>query len=135
MWRNWPNNQGRHIDQIETVMAKLSSDNMKERYSRSLLVTALNPTYTPEESMSAEENIKIGRQALAPCHTFFQLLAEPMTAQERLEFYKRTEGRSFVHHNNTTGANIAAEDMADEDLNIALDTMGAAKDQLSPPTA
>ena len=92
MWRHWVTHDGRVVDQIQNVLRKLGSENPKERYSRSLMVTGLNPAVTPEETMSAEENIKAGNQALAPCHTFFHLLAEPLSIEERYALYLKQLG-------------------------------------------
>ncbi len=54
-WRSWPTPDGRHIDQIETVLAQLR-DNPD---SRRMIVSAWNVA-------------EIERMALPPCHTFFQ---------------------------------------------------------------
>ncbi len=144
MWRNWITHDGRQIDQIDTIVTKLSSENPKERYSRSLVVTALNPAVTPEESMSAEENIKKGKQALAPCHTFFQLLAEPLTVIERINLHTKTDpGYSTVRdmlatsgagcdlndYNSTWFNDLPAEDQ--EKIVAELDALNVPKDQLS----
>lgn len=145
MWRHWVTHDGRVVDQIQNVLRKLGSENPKERYSRSLMVTGLNPAVTPEETMSAEENIKAGNQALAPCHTFFHLLAEPLSIDERYALYLKQLG---VDHANdmdnikelyvTTRELANKEGVPQEDLDLANETLSAAlteykipKDQLS----
>lgn len=84
LWRRWPSlDPNSTIDQISTILAKLKSENPKLRYSRANIVTAYHPALLPDETQNAQENIKTGRQALAACHTMFQLFAEPLTLEER----------------------------------------------------
>ncbi len=54
-WRSWPTPDGRHIDQIETVLAQLREN----PDSRRMIVSAWNVA-------------EIERMALPPCHAFFQ---------------------------------------------------------------
>jgi thymidylate synthase len=67
-WRSWPAPDGRHIDQITEVIAQIRSN----PNSRRLLVSAWNVADLPDERISPQANVKAGKQALAPCHTFFQ---------------------------------------------------------------
>jgi thymidylate synthase len=92
LWRTWIGHDGRVIDQLSEVLSKLASDNPKLRYSRALIVTAFNPTVLPSELDNAETNIKNGKQALAACHTMFQLCAEPLTAEERYDLLRKMCG-------------------------------------------
>ena len=60
-WRAWPTPDGRHIDQITTVMNQLKND----PDSRRIIVSAWNVG-------------ELDKMALAPCHAFFQFyVAEP----------------------------------------------------------
>lgn len=54
-WRSWPTADGRHIDQIQTVMNQLKQD----PDSRRIIVSAWNVG-------------ELDKMALAPCHAFFQ---------------------------------------------------------------
>ena len=54
-WRSWPAPDGRHIDQISTVMEQLKND----PDSRRIIVSAWNVG-------------ELDKMALAPCHAFFQ---------------------------------------------------------------
>jgi len=67
-WRDWQTQDGRHIDQIQTLLTDL-----RERpYSRRHIISAWNPGVLPDESISPQENARRGLQALPPCHTMFQ---------------------------------------------------------------
>lgn len=67
-WRDWQTQDGRHIDQIQTLLTDL-----RERpYSRRHIVSAWNPGVLPDENISPQENARCGLQALPPCHTMFQ---------------------------------------------------------------
>ena len=84
LWRAWPGlTEHEYFDQIKIMLDKLGSDNPKLRYSRANIVTAFHPALLPDETQNAETNILQGRQALAACHTMFQLFAEPLTEEER----------------------------------------------------
>jgi len=67
-WRSWPTPDGRHIDQISELIAQIRS----RPDSRRLIVSAWNVADLPDESVSPQENVRNGKMALAPCHTFFQ---------------------------------------------------------------
>ncbi len=54
-WRAWPTPDGRHIDQIATVLSQLKND----PDSRRIIVSAWNVG-------------ELDKMALAPCHAFFQ---------------------------------------------------------------
>lgn len=80
VWRNWPSSDGSGIDQIQYVMNSLR-DNPT---SRRILVSAWNPDLLPIEDKSPQENVLLGRQCLAPCHTLFQLNTVRLNPYERL---------------------------------------------------
>ncbi|HEY3328030.1 MAG TPA: thymidylate synthase [Novimethylophilus sp.] len=67
-WRSWPAPDGRHIDQIAELMTQIRNN----PNSRRLLVSAWNVADLPDERVPPQQNVKNGKQALAPCHTFFQ---------------------------------------------------------------
>lgn len=57
------------VDQIKELVRNLKAD----PYSRRHLVSAWNPTVLPRSGQSPNRNAANGRQALPPCHTFFQV--------------------------------------------------------------
>jgi len=67
-WRSWPAHDGQRIDQIRQVVEQIRTT----PDSRRIIVSAWNPADLPDESISPQENVALGRMALAPCHAFFQ---------------------------------------------------------------
>lgn len=67
-WRSWPLPDGGTLDQISEVIAQLKS----KPDSRRLIVSAWNPAFLPDTSLSPSENARRGKMALPPCHTMFQ---------------------------------------------------------------
>jgi thymidylate synthase len=70
------------IDQLQELLVNLE----KSPYSRRHLVTAWAPSVLPNEKISPQENALAGKQALAPCHTFWQVYVEDMTHQESYNY-------------------------------------------------
>lgn len=66
--KQWRAYGGYQVDQIERVIHDISNN----PDSRRLVVTAWNPADLPDDSFSPQENVGIGLQSLAPCHTLFQ---------------------------------------------------------------
>lgn len=83
-WRSWPTPNGESIDQLSQLLGQIRS----APNSRRLIVSAWNPVQLPDESLSPQQNVREGRMALAPCHTFFQFYV----AQGRLscQLYQRS---------------------------------------------
>jgi len=67
-WRSWPTPDGRSIDQIKQIIQQLKTT----PNSRRIIVSAWNVADLPDETISPQENVKLGKMALAPCHAFFQ---------------------------------------------------------------
>jgi len=67
-WRSWPGPNNASIDQIAELITQLRT----RPDSRRLIVSAWNPGALPDENLSPQKNVELGRMALAPCHTFFQ---------------------------------------------------------------
>lgn len=80
MFRAWPAPNGRVVDQIKNLIASLKTNPMSRRH----VISAWNPAFLPDESLTPQENVLRGKQALAPCHTLFQLYVREMTIAERL---------------------------------------------------
>ncbi|RAU16846.1 thymidylate synthase [Nitrincola tibetensis] len=67
-WRSWQCPDGRTIDQISNVVEQIKC----RPESRRLLVSGWNPADLPDEGLSPQENARLGKAALPPCHTLFQ---------------------------------------------------------------
>jgi thymidylate synthase len=67
-WRSWMAPDGRAIDQISELIRGIK----EKPDSRRLIVSAWNPADLPDESHCPQDNVKLGKMALAPCHTFMQ---------------------------------------------------------------
>ncbi len=75
-WRAWPTPAGTHIDQIQQVIRQLK----QTPNSRRMIVSAWNVADLPDESISPQQNVAMGKMALAPCHAFFQFYVAPSTS-------------------------------------------------------
>lgn len=83
MWRYWPNPDGTVTDQLTQVL-----NDLRDRpFSRRHIVMAWNPSFLPDERISAQENVKAGRQALAPCHMGYQFIVEQLEREQRVQLY------------------------------------------------
>jgi thymidylate synthase len=67
-WRSWPTPDGRHIDQIQHIIEQLKNT----PNSRRIIVSAWNVADLPDENISPQQNVALGKMALPPCHAFFQ---------------------------------------------------------------
>lgn len=56
------------VDQIRWVIDEIR----RNPDSRRLVVSAWNPPFIPDASVSPQENVRRGKMALAPCHCLFQ---------------------------------------------------------------
>lgn len=66
MWRDWGDE---HIDQIGNLLNMLKMD----PDSRRMIVTGWDPDLLPKSGNSFSQNISLGKQALPPCHTMWQV--------------------------------------------------------------
>lgn len=53
--------------------------------SRRILISGWNPAVLPDEYLSPQDNVRMGKQALPPCHMSFIFNATPLTVDERIE--------------------------------------------------
>lgn len=67
-WRSWACPDGRTIDQLAELVETIRT----RPDSRRLVVSAWNPADLPDETISPQANVAVGRMALAPCHCLFQ---------------------------------------------------------------
>ena len=58
--------------------------------SRRILISAWNPGWMPDESISPQENIIAGKPCLTPCHWAFEFYTEEMSEIGRWEYMKLT---------------------------------------------
>jgi len=67
-----------HVDQLQSLVV-----NLRERpYSSRHVVSAWIPGYMPFEDLSPQENVILGKGALAACHTMFQCFVIPPTSED-----------------------------------------------------
>lgn len=93
MWRDWPNGQSlSRIDQIQNVLDTLKANPS----SRRIIVSGWNPAVLPDETLSPQENVINGKQALPPCHTLFQFICEEMSQDERRSWAKSNFNVTFA---------------------------------------
>jgi thymidylate synthase len=85
-WRQWKgvNSTGEVvvIDQIKELINGLKT----KPFSRRHIVSAWNVADLPDESLSPQENVKLGKMALAPCHYQFQMYVEKMSLYQRVMY-------------------------------------------------
>lgn len=67
-WRSWQTPDGEVIDQIEEAINLIKT----RPDSRRIIVNSWNPSVLPDESISPQGNVRMGKAALPPCHTLFQ---------------------------------------------------------------
>jgi thymidylate synthase len=66
-------NANRKIDQLQNVLVGLK----KRPYSSRHVINCWIPEFIPYETLSPQENVLLGKGALAPCHVMFQFLVAP----------------------------------------------------------
>lgn len=67
-WTAWPTPDGGHVNQIDYVLDCLRNN----PDSRRILFHGWNVAYLPDEKLSPQENVAVGRMALPPCHLLYQ---------------------------------------------------------------
>ncbi|MEY4768612.1 MAG: hypothetical protein RL637_1251 [Pseudomonadota bacterium] len=83
-WRSWTVANGESIDQLSQLISQLQT----RPDSRRLLFSSWNVADLPDESLSPQANVALGKMALAPCH----VLAQFYVANRRLscQVYQRS---------------------------------------------
>lgn len=79
------------IDQLRDLLDNLE----KTPYSRRHLISAWAPSVLPNEKISPQDNVREGKQALAACHTFWQVYVEDMEIEEAYEYRKAAYGHAL----------------------------------------
>jgi thymidylate synthase len=111
MWRSWPNYvitefdnpadeplfyvDEQPIDQIGRLVHLLRTNPEDRR----MIVTGWNPSVLPDTSLSFDQNVAMGNQALPPCHYTFQCYARPLTEVERMKIAGKTYSLNDVLDN------------------------------------
>jgi thymidylate synthase len=71
-WLYFKGSDGREFNQIDSVIEQIKT----RPDSRRMVVSAWNPEHLPDPSLSPQENVRLGKGALAPCHAFFQFAVQ-----------------------------------------------------------
>lgn len=79
MMRRFPGHDGSKCDQIAELVNNLKNNPKTRRH----VVSLWCPSLLPDESMSPQDNVIAGRQALAPCHWMFEIKCDLLNEQER----------------------------------------------------
>lgn len=69
------------VDQLANLVSGLKNN----PFSRRLVISYWNPKDLPDETMSPQNNVLEGKQALPPCHSFIQWYVGSATFPERLK--------------------------------------------------
>lgn len=72
LWRSFPGPDGKAVDQVGNLIESIRT----RPYSRRHIISAWHPALLPIESLSPQENVRLGRQALAACHVQYQFHVE-----------------------------------------------------------
>lgn len=82
-WTAWRTPYGDMINQIENVINQIKNN----PDSRRLIVSSWNVEDLPDESLTPQENVKMEKMALAPCHVMFQFYTTELSLEERYSLY------------------------------------------------
>ena len=84
LWRHWPNGDGTETDQVRYVQDLLRTNPT----SRRMVVDCWHPTFIPNSKNAPKDNYKEGKQALTPCHILWDVVVQPMSLKERMDWLK-----------------------------------------------
>lgn len=80
-WRNWISSNG-SIDQISLLVNGLKNN----PFSRRHILNAWNCAFIPDETLSPQENVKLGKMCLPPCHMMAQWYVLKATDQDKKDY-------------------------------------------------
>lgn len=93
-WRSWPKyvTITDSIDEYSTTLKYTEIDQLQKAIdtirtnptSRRMLITAWNPSVVPDEKLSPQQNVELGKQCLPACHAFFQFNCEEIPNYVRM---------------------------------------------------
>ena len=67
-WRTWEGSDGKIYDQVSSVIDSIRNNPNSRRH----IISAWNVALLPDEKLSPQDNVRIGKMALAPCHVMYQ---------------------------------------------------------------
>lgn len=73
----------REVDQVANVLHQLKNNPNDRR----MLITGLNPSFTPYGDLTPIENAEQGQQALPPCHLLYHFQTTPISLNNRRALY------------------------------------------------
>lgn len=82
MIRNFPNSDGTTSDQLAALVEGLKKNPLSRRH----LVDLWCPEMLPDETKSPQENVALGKQALAPCHMLWTFKVLKATEAQRRKY-------------------------------------------------
>ncbi|AQT27999.1 thymidylate synthase [Vibrio phage pVa-21] len=82
MIRNFPNSDGTTTDQLQTLVDGLLNNPLSRRH----LVDLWCPEMLPDETKSPQENVALGKQALAPCHMLWTFKVLKAKEEDRRKY-------------------------------------------------
>lgn len=107
IWREWADEQtgelgplygyqlrkwSGKIDQLQNVIDLL----INNPDSRRMVVSYWNPELLPDESLPPKENVKKGKQALAPCHYTWQIYTKELSFEEQIRWPDKKRKASLM---------------------------------------
>lgn len=81
------------IDQIAALIEGLKN----KPFSRRHIVSCWNVAYLPDETITPQENILLGKAALPACHTIFQFYCRKLSFEERTDLCNDCMITSITH--------------------------------------
>ncbi len=93
-WRNWISSNG-SIDQISLLVNGLKNN----PFSRRHILNAWNCAFIPDETLSPQENVKLGKMCLPPCHMMAQWYVLKATDQDKKDYLEYMQSIGEEHEN------------------------------------
>lgn len=81
-WRKWKSSDGTEIDQISLLVDGLKTN----PFSRRHILNAWNCAFIPSEALSPQENVRLGKMCLPPCHMMAQWYVLKATDQDKEDY-------------------------------------------------
>lgn len=108
----------REVNQIQRLVDSLKQNPNSRRH----IVSAWNPSVLPNDSLTPQENVELGRAALPACHTLFQVHTRELSVEERKA---KVEHHSHQEYLNGNG------DKTLDQITATLDELGVVRHALT----